>query len=278
MKPKALAPLLAVLALCGTAGRSPGAAADAPDAPADWLRSVNGQRLKASWRLTVEMALSNDRGFRRDLVLDTRWAAWKDGTATLAVVTEPSSLRGTALLSREEVRPGAPDRSYVFLNTRDPKVTEVSEEARSEGLLGSDISHDDGQRLIDPSGYQLSLLEDAPCGQGRCARVVGVRRRPRQGAFDHDRAVWWIDRGRKEIAKLELRAAGRPLKTLEVTEWAEAGGVSIPRRQTMTHHQLGSRTSLTLRRFESVPSFPREDFAPERLPEIARSAVSRPAL
>lgn len=271
MKPKALAPLLAVLAFCGTAGRSPGAAAEDPAA---WLRSVNAQRLQASWRLTVEMSLGNDRGFRRDLVLDTRWAAWKDGTATLAVVTEPSSLRGTALLSREEVRPAAPDRSYVFLNTRNGKVTEVSAEARSEGLLGSDISHDDGQRLIDPSGYELSLLEEAPCGQGRCARVAGVRRSRGPGAFEHDRAVWWIDRERKEIAKVELRAAGRPLKTLEVTEWAEAGGVSIPRRQTMTNHQLGSRTSLTLRRFERVPSFPPEDFEPGRLPEVARQAVS----
>lgn len=266
---RAAALLFTGLVLCGASGRSPQTAD-----PADWLRSVREQRLRASWRLTVNMTLSNDRGYRRDLVLDTRWAAWRDGTGALAIVLEPASMRGVALLSREEVRSGAPDLSYVFLNTRDPTVTAVSEDVRSEGLLGSDISHDDGQRLIDPSDYELSLLEDAPCGRGRCARVAGVHRRPRRGAFDHDRAVWWIDRERREIAKTELWAAGRPLKTLEVTEWAEAGGVSIPRRQTMTHHQLGSRTSLTLRGFERVGSFSPEDFEPERLPETVRKALN----
>lgn len=254
-----------------------GAAAPArPPAPGEaerWLRSVGEQRLRASWHLVVAMTLRGGGGFRQDYVLDTRWAAWKGSAGALAVVLEPGPLRGLALLSREESRPGVPDRSWVFLNTRDPTVLAVDTAARSEGLLGSDVSHDEGQRLLDPADYDLSFLGEVPCGAGRCVRLAGVPRRRPRSSLGADRVVWWIDRDRREIAKAEWLKAGRPLKTLEVEEWAASGGLWVPRRQTMTQHELGSRTTLTLRRCERVAGFPAEDFQPERLPEMARRTL-----
>jgi hypothetical protein len=240
-----------------------------------WFAAVNRQRLRTSWHLTLAMTLRNDRGFRRDLELDARWAAWKDTAAALVVVREPASVRGTAMLSREEIRSGAEHRSWVFLNTRSPLVVEVPGNSRAEGLLGSDFSHADQQRLLDTAEWKLSSLGETACGTSRCVRIEGVRRRAKRGPLDPDRAVWWIDKSRKEVVRAQQFAADRPLKTLEVTEWAAAEGVWIPRRQTMRTLETGSETVLTLIRFERVTTFPEADFRPENLPEQARRTAGK---
>jgi hypothetical protein len=254
-------------------------AARPPGPPAmELLESVNRQHLRASWRLTIRVSQKGTAETPVDQILEVRWATFQDRTATLAFLLEPSGLRGVSVLTRE-FADDASDQTWVILAPKTKRPFVVDEEWRGEGLLGSDFSHEDNQRLLSPKDFHLKRVGKAACGSETCFLLQGVPVKAR----GYYKVVWWIQRVRKEIVRADFYAEdGKRLKTFAVRKWVTIRGVSIPRLQSMRNYSTGSQTTMELLSYRRIAKFIEEDFTPLRLTamalEIHRTPIGKGSL
>ena len=269
----ALATMLGTLSLLNT---TPASAASA-------ITPVRGET--PAEKLGFEIAALSDRSDRGfgdsavELKMILRNAAGKESIRSLSIATlevadetvgdktlvkfeTPRDIEGTALLSHARILD--PDDQWLFLPAL-KRTKRISSANKSGPFVGSEFAFEDFTSL-ELNKYEYRWLREEACG-GLVCNVV--ERTPRYEYSGYTRQLAWIDSEFNQIRKLEFYdRRGDLLKTLELSDYRDYGGIWRAHQLLMVNHQTGKSTDLIYSDYRFAVGLTDNDLAKGRLSRL----------
>jgi hypothetical protein len=210
----------------------------------------------------VMQLIDKDGGVRqREAMLFRRYFGKEKRLAVFFL--SPATIKDTAFLTFDYDQAGRDDDQWLYLPAA-RRSRRIASSDRGDSFLGTDLSYDDVKRETKVSlydyrrrtlraeavdGHPCIVVEATPVDE-RTARELG-----------YGKVVFWADSDIWMVRKGEYwDTAGRPLKTVHMTEIRRDDGIWTPHRIEVENLQTGHRTVFV---FDQVSYDPKD--VPESL-------------
>jgi hypothetical protein len=257
-----------------------------PPASAVQPNQLGAQATLADIEACVSQNLPNDAGViefsveaidRSEAVVrsraEIRWTKDDNELARVLLrVSEPAKTAGTALLIMDKES----DQPEFFLRLPEiDRVRRVRSKRLRGPVLGTDFSFEDLQRMREPlDRANLELIGIAEI-EGQSAWLLEAIPGKEDGS-EYTRVLTYIDQRHCVPVQVDLfENEDRLRKRLRASrdEIRSVGSSNLPYVFTMEDLQRGTRTTIRIENFDSVPNLPVEQFTKRALQERAPAAA-----
>lgn len=210
------------------------------------LRNANGDESSRSLRITT-LEIPDE----------------SEGDKSLVFFDSPKDIEGTALLSYAKIL--EPDDQWLYLPAL-KRVKRISSANKSGPFVGSEFAFEDFTSL-ELNKYTYEYMDEAPCGEFTCDRVV---RFPRYENSGYTKQVAWVDQSVYQIRQVDFYdRRGDLLKTLHQDDYREYdGGVWRAHTLRMENHQTNKSTDLIYSDYAFKTGLDDGDFVKGRLSRL----------
>jgi outer membrane lipoprotein-sorting protein len=180
---------------------------------------------------------------------------------TLVRFTDPSELRGVALLSINQ--PGLSDRQWIYTPATE-RVRSVSPRERSERFAGSDFTYEDiAERSLDDFMYQLLPAEDN-IENHKTYKIVATPVTPERSQYKY--IYYWVAQDVPCILHAEMYDQdGRKVRELHASGLKKEAGIWGPRKTEIRSLLEGTKSVLTIDEIRLNTGVDAALFTPEAL-------------
>lgn len=250
------------------------AAADAADWPAgdEVARRVNAREDGQSVARTLVMELADKGGSSRTRVTRSFRRDYGDERRSVLFFESPANLKGTALLTWDQLDPARDDAQWLYLpGLRKSRRVAMSERGRA--FLGTDLTFEDmkNETRLPIDTYRWRTVGEEQVDERPTFVVEGLpvdERTARE--LGYGRVLLRVDAERwLPLFGEYWDVRGEPLKTVRLADVREVQGVWTPHRIEAESRRTGHRTRLEFRDVVYDPELP-DDLFTERA--LARGA------
>ncbi len=217
-----------------------------------------------SYTASISMTLRNRNGDEVHRSMGYRaLEIANDGDRSLATFSQPSDIRGTALLTHAH-RKGDDDQ-WLYLPAV-ARVKRISTNNKSGSFMGSEFAFED-LASQETERFTYEWLRDEACGKRKC-HVVNATPKDRDSGYARQTRYWEQDTLRLvKIVFYDRRNA--QLKTLEQRDWKlHVGRFWRAATYEMQNHQTGKSTTLRWSQFNFSAGLREKDFTTSTLTRL----------
>lgn len=166
----------------------------------------------------------------------------KKGDKTLVVVDSPADVKGTALLTHDNIL--QPDDQWIYLPAL-KRVKRISSVNKSGPFMGSEFAFED-MGSQDVAKYSYLWLRDEACPGLPKLKCAVIQRTPLYEYSAYTKEIAWIDLAGYRVHKVDYYDRKNSLlKTLKLTRY----GLYLkrywrPHEMDMVNHQTGKETTI----------------------------------
>ncbi len=224
------------------------------------------------FRAKGEMVLKDSGGNESRRAFDNMVLERPDpafGDKSVIVFTSPRDIRGTGLLTFDNIEP-ADDDQWLYLPAV-KRVKRISSSNRTGKFVSSEFSYEDlGSNEV--ADYDYKWIRDEACPTDAALQCFVVESYPRAPKSGYSKRVGWIDMDEYRLQQVEFfNRRGDHEKTLTFKSYQQyLGQYWRPDLMTMVNAQTGKSTDLVWSDYEFRSGLNERDFSEQRLPKMAR--------
>ena len=191
------------------------------------------------------------------------------GDKNVIVFTAPRDIRGTGLLTFDNIEP-ADDDQWLYLPAV-KRVKRISSSNRTGKFVSSEFSYEDlGSNEV--ADYDYKWIRDEACPTDPSLNCFVVESYPRAPKSGYSKRIGWIDMQEYRLQQVEFyNRRGDHEKTLTFTGYQQyLGQYWRPDLMTMLNKQTGKSTDLVWTDYQFRSGLNERDFSEQRLPKMAR--------
>lgn len=194
------------------------------------------------------MVLTDKRGKSRERHTMAYRKYFGDEKKSVLFYRQPSNVRGTGFLTFDYADVDIDDDQWLYLPAL-RKVRRISASDRGDYFLGTDMSYEDMKRegKLEPRDYRYRIVSVQPPSQSNASvvyHIEGIPHSPEVAKeLGYSKVELWVNASNWVVFKSEFwDVRSKPLKTLEVTDIRQVGGIWTRHVLAVTNHKTGHRT------------------------------------